>query len=131
MKALLGCKDVWEIVEKGFEEPGDVDALSNDERTALAERRKNDKKALFFIYQALDEATFEKMSEATTSKEAWGILEEVYKGDDRTRSIRLQMLRGEFEGLQMKESEVIDDYFSRTLTIMNQLKRNGEDVPDS
>ena len=131
MKALLGCQDVWEIVEKRFEKPGDVDVLSNDERTTLPNRRKKDKKTLFFIYQALDDATFAKVSKSTISKEAWVILEEVYKGDDRTRSIRLQMLRGEFEGLQMKESEVVAGYFTRMLTIVNQLKQNGEYVPDS
>ena len=122
---------MWEQIEGGFEEPEDVEGLNNNQRNALAERRRKDKKALFFIYQALDEATFEKVSEATTSKAAWDILAEIYKGDDKTKSIHLQMLRGEFEDLQMKETGVFMDYFTRILKIVNDLKRNGENIDDS
>ncbi|KAL5828155.1 hypothetical protein ACOSQ4_019952 [Xanthoceras sorbifolium] len=36
--------------------------------------------ALFFIYQAVDEAIFERISIATSAKAAWDILQSTYQG---------------------------------------------------
>ncbi|XP_058751460.1 uncharacterized protein LOC131624520 [Vicia villosa] len=94
------------------------------------ESRKRDKKALFLIYQSVDEDTFEKISNATTAKEAWDKLQTCNKGVEQVKKIRLQTLRGDFEGLFMEESKSISDYFSRVLAVVNQLKRNSEDVDD-
>ncbi|GJS95906.1 retrovirus-related pol polyprotein from transposon TNT 1-94 [Tanacetum coccineum] len=68
---------------------------------------------------------------ATTSKEAWEILQNAFKGIDKVKRVRLQSLRGEFEKLQMEESETISDYFTRVLTISNEMKRNGESLSDT
>lgn len=62
MKALFGSQDLWEIVENGYDEPADQTSLNPQQLTALKENRKKDKKALFFIYQAVDEAIFERIS---------------------------------------------------------------------
>jgi hypothetical protein len=101
-----------------------------DEKKTLKEQRKKDKKALFLLYQALDESTFEKVAEAMTSKQAWEILASIFKGDERVKRVRLQSLRGEFEALHMKDGESVSDYFSRLLVIVNGLKRNNEKVND-
>ncbi|RDX63420.1 hypothetical protein CR513_58157, partial [Mucuna pruriens] len=48
MKALLGSKDAWEVVEKGYTLPEDVNNL--------VKMKKKDQQALTFTYQSLDEA---------------------------------------------------------------------------
>ena len=130
MKAILGAHDVWEIVEKGFDEPENEVSLSQTQKDSLRDSRKRDKKALCLIHQGLDEDTFEKVVEARSAKEAWEKLRTSYKGADQVKKVRLQTLRGEFEALQMKEGELVSDYFSRVLTVTNNLKRNGEKLDD-
>ncbi|KAE8683276.1 TMV resistance protein N-like [Hibiscus syriacus] len=110
MKALLGSQDVSKDNFEGF--------------------KKRDKKALYLIYQALDDDGFEKISSASSSKEAWEKLQTSYKGSEQVKKVRLQTLRGEFESLNMKASESISDYFSRVVAVSNQLKRNGEKLDD-
>ena len=90
-----------------------------------------DKKPLTIIDQALDKDTFEKISSTTTFKEVWEILQNKHKGVDKVKKGLLQILREEFEGLNMKESNSISNYFSRVLTIMSLLKRNYESLNDT
>ncbi|XP_042396441.1 uncharacterized protein LOC121986542 [Zingiber officinale] len=131
MSVLLESEGLWDSVERGYKVPQERVDQMEAQRTTMVEQKRKDKKTLFFIYKALDEATFEKVAEATTSKNAWEILQVAYKGDKRAKSIRLQILRGEFKSLEMKESKSVLDYFTRVLVIVNQLRRNGDDIEDS
>ena len=122
MKALLRSQDVWEIVEKGHKESENESTLSHAQKDSLRDSRKRDKKALYLIYQGLDEDAFERISKVKLAKEAWEKLQTSYKGADPVKevlkkhqtffnlqSFKLQTLRAEFETLHMKEGEVISD----------------------
>ncbi|XP_074336950.1 uncharacterized protein LOC141674124 [Apium graveolens] len=82
------------------------------------------------IHQCLDDSMLQKVASATTSKKVWDILNSSFSGDAKVKRVRLQTLHGEFEALRMNESESISDYFSRVLTIVNQMKSNGKEVSD-
>ncbi|GJU87482.1 retrovirus-related pol polyprotein from transposon TNT 1-94 [Tanacetum coccineum] len=113
IKALLVSHDVWEIVEKGVEKVDDEGSLSATQRVEFQKARKKDQSALTIIYQCLDDAMFEKVANPTTSKEAWEILQNAFKGIDKVKRVHLQSLREEFKKLQMEESETILDYFTQ------------------
>ncbi|XP_062173521.1 uncharacterized protein LOC133878979 [Alnus glutinosa] len=120
------------VITDGFTKPTKKEEAkyTADEKKALKEQRKKDKKALFLLYQGLDEPTFEKVAKATTSKQAWEIQASIFKGDEHVRQVRLQTLQGKFEALHMKDGESVSDYFSRLLVIVNGLKRNNEKLDD-
>ena len=42
----------------------------------------------------------------------------------------MQSLRGDFENTKMKEGELLYDFCARLLSIVNQLKRNGEEIQE-
>ena len=50
-----------------------------------------DKKALYFIYQGLDEAAFEEIAGATNSKQAREILEKAYTDVEKVKKVCLQI----------------------------------------
>ncbi|KAA0050234.1 putative copia-type polyprotein [Cucumis melo var. makuwa] len=130
MKALLGSQDVWDIVSNGYEELESDATLNQAQREALQNTRKKDQKALTIIHQAIDDNNFEKISGATTTYQAWKILENTYKGVDRVKKVRLQKLRGDYESLHMKESESVSSYTSRLLAVVNEMKRFGKTISD-
>ena len=68
VKAWLGSQDVWETVEKGFEEPIDGAMLTSAQRKVVQKARRKDQLALTIIHQCLDNATFEIVDNATTAK---------------------------------------------------------------
>lgn len=67
----MGAHDVWVVVKKSYSEPENEAFLTTAQKESLRDSRKKDKKAILLIYQALDEDSFEKISSATSSEEAW------------------------------------------------------------
>ena len=133
MKVLFKSQDLWNLVENGYIKVAnneEFNAMRKEEKDSLVESRKKDQKALYAIFQAVEETIFEKISNAETAKAAWDILQKSYKGDDRVRRVRLQTLRGDFESLRMNDSESISLYFDRVQNIVNQLRVNGETLQD-
>eukprot|EP01018_Ginkgo_biloba_P039433 Gb_15074 [translate_table: standard] len=131
MKTLPLSQDLWELVEGGFYEPTDqnaLNALTSDQRTQLRDNRKKDNRALFAIQFALDIPIFPRIASMTKSKDAWDTLQTAYQGSDKVRLVRLQTLRRDFENLRMRDVESIQDFFTRTQDIVTQLRSQGEAV---
>ena len=55
MKTLFFSQGIWDLIEKGFNEPQDEFALSQVEKDKLQDNRKNGAKVLFLIQQSSDE----------------------------------------------------------------------------
>ncbi|XP_051144003.1 uncharacterized protein LOC127260332 [Andrographis paniculata] len=128
MKVLFDYQDLLDTIENG------IQALTADattaQRTAHAELKKKDKKALFIIHQGMRDDTFEQIEGASSAHEAWNILLTTYKGDDRVKRIRLQTLRRKYKLLQMEPSETIKAYVARVQSMTNNMKTNGETLTE-
>jgi hypothetical protein len=78
----------------------------------------------------VDDLIFLKIIGTGTSKQAWDILKSSYQGNDRVKTVKLQTLRTRFETLRMKESENVDQFMTRVMGIVNQIRLTGETITD-
>lgn len=133
MRTLFISQDLWELVEEGYEEPESEAAFvtwTNERKQELKDNKKKDAKALLFIQQAVNKAIFPKISPATKSKVAWDILKLEYQGLEKVISIKLQSLWRDFDNLQMKENESVQNFSSRVSGIFNQIRGYGDTIQD-
>ncbi|GJZ91814.1 retrovirus-related pol polyprotein from transposon TNT 1-94 [Tanacetum coccineum] len=80
--------------------------MNANQLKALKDKRMKAKTTLYLLFQSVDESGFEKIVGASTAKQAWDTLEKAYK-------------------------EGVSDYITRVQTMVNQLKQNGETLPDT
>ncbi|GAU33426.1 hypothetical protein TSUD_380620 [Trifolium subterraneum] len=103
---------------------------TEQQRTTFKEAQKKDSKTLFLIHQCMDSKVFEKIADATTSKDAWDILQKIYGGDAKVKKVKLQALKRQFELLEMKNDEAVAEYFTRVETLTNQMKNCGSTLSE-
>jgi len=75
MKILLGPQEICNIVKSGYQEPSENSNQMVAQNTALKKMRVKDKLALYFLNNAVDKSSFEKIANVVSSKEACDILE--------------------------------------------------------
>lgn len=120
MKTLFRSLKLWKVVEDGV--------LTTGTETQQEESQQADARAMYIIQQSVDDAIFDRIQDLATAKEAWELIQKLYHGPSRVVSIRKQTLRQRFEVLQMKESEDIQEYIKRVITIVNQSKSLGYQI---
>ncbi|KAJ8900589.1 hypothetical protein K2173_025366 [Erythroxylum novogranatense] len=104
MKTLFKSQDLWEFVEKGISEESSDDARSK-------ENQKKDAKFCFSSKEAMDEVIFSRIATATSSNQAWTILKTEYQGSAKVMTVKLQALRREFETVNMKNNEKVQEFW--------------------
>ncbi|KAE8735550.1 Beta-galactosidase 8 isoform 1 [Hibiscus syriacus] len=97
------------------------DVTCKYQKTTLKDSRKRDKKALYLIYQALDDDGFEKISSASSSKEAWEKLQTSYKGSEQVKKVRLQTLRDDVRIIE-KILRSLDPKFEHIVVTIEETK---------
>ncbi|GAU32260.1 hypothetical protein TSUD_53880 [Trifolium subterraneum] len=124
MENLLRSKEYWSLIEDGVViAPAGATA---EQRKIADESKLKDLKAKNFLFQAIDRTILETILTRNTAKEIWDSLRQKYQGSTNVKRAQLQALKKEFEILNMKIGESIEDYFSRTLTIANKMSAHGE-----
>ncbi|PNX58256.1 retrovirus-related Pol polyprotein from transposon TNT 1-94, partial [Trifolium pratense] len=114
MENLLRSKEYWNLIEDGVVV---APAGASQEQIQLAHESKlKYLKAKNYLFQAIDRSILEMILARGTTKEIWDSMRQKYQGSTKVKRAQLQALRKEFEILNMKIGESIEEYFSRTLS---------------
>ncbi|KAI3522492.1 hypothetical protein L1887_00319 [Cichorium endivia] len=117
MRVFMQAQGVWEAVEP---------------RTAnTVVEVKKDKMALAAIYQGIPEDLLLSLAEKKTAKEAWDALKTMFMGADRVKTARIQTLKAEFESLNMKETEGVDEFAVKVSNIVSTMRTLGDTVDEA
>lgn len=99
-ETFLGSQDNRKVVENCYEASKYHELVECSDESAA---RVKDKIALYILYGAIGESDFEKIVSVKSSKEAWDILEKVYKGNDWVK----------------QETKGVAEYITRVKIVMN------------
>ena len=131
MENFFRAKGLWDVIETGFEEPGITTVLTAEQSAQLESAKTNDHKVKHYLYQSIDRVTFEQILDRSSSKVIWDSMKSKFGGNARVKRSLLQKLRRDFELLEMNEAESVEEYFTRVLSVTNQMRSNGEVMMDS
>ena len=88
-------------------------------------------KALNVIISALIDAEYAKVMDCKSAKEKWDRLQKVYKGDGRMKEAKLQVFKERYESLRMQKNETVQEFFTRVIDAVNDLRSHGKNKKDS
>ena len=112
MKVMLKVHKAWEVIETES-----ADSEKNDLATAL-------------LFQSIPEALILQVGELDTAKKVWDAIKLRHMGAERVREARLQTLMAEFDRLQMKDSEKIDDFAGKLSEISSKSAALGVNIEE-
>ncbi|WVZ88500.1 hypothetical protein U9M48_035017 [Paspalum notatum var. saurae] len=112
MKVMLEARGLWEAVEAGTTE------------------RQEDRWAMEAILRTVPQEMHQSLGAKATAKEAWDSLKTMRTGSGLVKRTRIQQLRREFELLEFKEGERVEDFSLRLTTLVTRMKELGQAMED-
>jgi hypothetical protein len=127
MKAYIQAQgfQVWQSIVDGYTTP--AVPPTSDKAVKLSE---NNSKAINALLNGLGDTVFTKVAHCKSAKEIWDKLQNIYEGDSKVKTAKLQTYRGQFEQLKMKEDEDITTYLLQVDETVNAIIRLGEEIEE-
>ncbi|XP_051143411.1 uncharacterized protein LOC127259839 [Andrographis paniculata] len=133
---MLQGEDVSDVVECAWSHPmktiQDEYGVTTLVKKSKREWTLNEKaagiansKALFSIFNVVDETQAKLISNCKIAKKAWDILENAFEGSTQVRESKLDHVETLFEGMKMNEDEIIVVYYNRFMDVVNQAEALG------
>ena len=97
------------------------------EEDRLAVWKRHDVKARKILIDFVKSHLMFHISKATTCKEMFDMLKNLFERDNTSKSIAL---RTQLHTIKMKKSESVDSYFTRVAEIRDRLGNTGEEILD-
>jgi hypothetical protein len=118
--------EIWQSIVDGYTVP--TVPPTNEKAVKLGQ---NNSKSTNALLNGLNEIVFTKVAHCKSSKEIWDKLRNIYEGDTKVKAAKLQIYRGQFEQIKMKEDENIATYFLRVDETVNAIIGLGEEIEES
>ena len=130
MENFLRSKEYWNLIEQVIPTAEAGVELTEGQKKVIEDAKLKDLKVKNYLFQAIDRSVLETILNKDTAKSIWDSLKQKYQGTARVQRAQRQALRKEFEMLNMKVGESVNEYFARTLTIANKMRVHGEKMED-
>ena len=116
---------VWQVREIGWTKPIEASADWDD---AKIKGENFNNRALNALFSAITNEEFKKISFTKIAKEAWTILQTIYKGTKAVNNSKLQRLTTSFKEIKMEEDESFDEFYAKLKDIVNSVFNLGETI---
>lgn len=125
MENFIRSKEYWDLIENGISRiEGGVP--TEEQQKVIDDQKLKDLKLKNFLYQSIERDILDTILNTDTSKQIWDSMRQKFEGSTKVKRAQLQALRKEYEMLQMKEGEVVNSFFARTLAIVKKMRTCGE-----
>jgi hypothetical protein len=119
-------RDEWMVVEP--EEDASAMALTPEEKAKITAKNKKVKAHLF---QCIPDDILMQVANKKMGKEAWDSLKARFIGADRVRDARLQTLKSEFDAMNMKEDDPLDQVVGKLTSLSVRSSSLGGSIGDA
>jgi len=114
---LMQCNyealEIWDVID-----PGDKP------------KRAQDRQAMSALRRSVPKEMWQTLGGKKSMKEAWEAVKLMRVGGDHVKEVNAQRLLKEFENIQFKEGESVDDFGMRITNLVGNLKTLGEKIED-
>ncbi|XP_012834035.1 PREDICTED: uncharacterized protein LOC105954897 [Erythranthe guttata] len=133
MQTLYISLDLWDILENTYAEPPEEatsESWSEAQQKIYKENIQRDASALRYLQQGVSKTIFPRIFGAKKAKEAWDILQQSLKGDDKVTSLKLQSLWRDFDNMAIEEGDGMQSFLSKVAEIVNQIRSLGDVIEE-
>ncbi|CAD6270422.1 unnamed protein product [Miscanthus lutarioriparius] len=124
VQAIMEDREEWEIVEPA--------ADATVPTAAEAEKIKaKDKKIKANLLQCIPDDILMQVAKKKTGEEVWDSLKARFVGADRVRDARLQTLKSQFDAVEMKEDESLDQVVGKLTALSVKCSSLGGSIGDA
>jgi hypothetical protein len=113
MQINYEAMEIWEVIDPGTNV-----------------KRSQDRQAMGALMRSVPREMWGTLSVKKTVKEAWETVQTMRVGADQVKEISVQKLVKEFENIEFKEGESMEDFGMRITNLVTTLKTLGETIDD-
>ncbi|GJV96498.1 ribonuclease H-like domain-containing protein [Tanacetum coccineum] len=125
---------IWEVIQR-VNGPVSVSTDTNGQIKVLPPKtaeeilaREKERKARTTLLMVIPEDRLAKFHKMTDAKEMWDAIKSIFGGNDESKKMQKYILKQQFEGFSVSNSEGLHKGYDRFLSLLSQLKIHGAGV---